>query len=237
MPEHFLLTVNQWMTGGLLLAAFGCFVWGVISVLLSPCHIAAVPLIVGYVGGQEADVGGKGAAACALAFTAGLFVTIALVGTVTALLGRMLGDVGPWWTIPVGAVLVWAAAGMLGADACAVPAGGLLSRLRVGGSGGAFLLGLAYGVLAGPCTFGFVAPMLAVITLQGKVATGILFILLFGIGQCIPVAVAGSGAAMARHLLENSRLRRGGLWFRRAAGVLVAGLGIYFLIRPFLAGR
>jgi cytochrome c-type biogenesis protein len=237
MVDQFLLTVNQWMTGGLVVAAIGCFLWGMVSVALSPCHMASIPLIVGYVAGQEQGVRAKSAATYAAVFTGGLFITIALVGIVCALLGRMLGDVGSWWTILVGAILIWVALGMLGVQACSMSGGGgLMARLRVRGIGGAFFLGLAYGVLSGSCTFGFIAPILAIITIQQKIATGILFIVLFGIGHCIPIAVAGSSTALVRHLLENSRFQSGGQWFRRAAGVTIAGLGVYFIIRPFLGG-
>lgn len=145
MLDQFLLTVNQWMTGGFAVAAAGCFLWGMISVALSPCHIASIPLIVGYVGGQEHGVKAKSAATYALAFTGGLFITIALVGIVCALLGRMLGDVGAWWTILVGAILIWVALDMLGVQACSM-SGNLMSRIKVRGIGGAFFLGLAYGV-------------------------------------------------------------------------------------------
>lgn len=86
MLEQFLLTVNQWMAGGIAIAAIGCFLWGMVSVALSPCHMASIPLIVGYVGGQDSGVKARSAATDAIAFTGGLFLTIALVGIVCALL-------------------------------------------------------------------------------------------------------------------------------------------------------
>jgi len=235
MLDQLFLTVNSWMTSGSYLAALGCLVWGVVSVALSPCHLASIPLIVTYVAGQEIALNPRQAAGYALAFTAGLFITIAAIGVICSLLGRMLGEVGPYWTILVGAILIWVALDMLGVSACSLSGGGgLMSRLRVRGTGGAFFLGLAYGVLSGSCTFGFIAPILAIITIQQKIATGILFIVLFGIGHCIPIAIAGSSTALVRRLLENSRFRSAGLWFRRAAGVVIAGLGVYFILRPFL---
>ncbi len=97
MLDSLFLTVNQWMTGGVAIAAAGCFLWGVISVLFSPCHLASIPLIVGYVGGQEKMVQPKQAGIYSVLFTTGLFITIALIGIVCALLGRMLGDVGNYW--------------------------------------------------------------------------------------------------------------------------------------------
>ena len=228
------MTVYSWMTGGSAIAAFGCFLWGVISVLFSPCHLASIPLIISYVAGQEKAVTGRHAARYGVLFTIGLFITIALVGSICALLGRMLGEVGPYWTILVGAVLIWVALDMLGVKTYSMSASAL-NRFTLRGLWGALVLGLAYGVLSGSCTFGFIAPILALITIQQKTVTGILFIVLFGIGHCVPIAVAGSSTAMVKGFLENRAVQHGGLWFRRLAGTVIAGFGIYFILRPFIA--
>ena len=141
MFDQFLLTVNAWMTAGSAAAYAGSFLWGLVSVLFSPCHLASIPLIVGYVAGQGRLVEGREAARYAVAFTAGLFITIALVGLVCSLLGRMLGDVGPYWTILVGLVLLYVALDMLGVASCRL-SGGLMSRLKVRGISGALVMGL-----------------------------------------------------------------------------------------------
>lgn len=229
--EQFLLAINAWMTGDSLAAYAGSFLWGLVSVLFSPCHLASIPLMVGYVAGQGRLIEGREAARYAVVFTLGLFITIALVGVACALLGRMLGDVGPYWTMAVGAVLVFVALDMLGVAACRL-SGGLMARLKVRGLSGALVMGLGYGLLSGSCTFGFLAPLLAVITVQGQVAAGAGLILAFALGHCLPIVLAGSSAALARRMLEG--FSGGGTWVRRAAGVLVGLLGVYFLARPFL---
>jgi cytochrome c-type biogenesis protein len=230
--ESIFLTINQWMEGATTLAAFGCFLWGMVSVLFSPCHLASIPLIVAYVGGQETALKPRQAAHYAVAFTLGLFITIALIGIVCAFLGRMLGDVGNYWQILVGIVLIWVALGMMGVEACSA-SGSLIYRLNLRGMGGAFALGLAYGVLSGSCTFGFIAPILAIITIQQQVATGVLFITLFALGHCLPIVIAGSSTAMVRKLIENQAWQGAGLWFRKGAGLVIAVLGIYFIGNPF----
>jgi cytochrome c-type biogenesis protein len=233
MFDQFLLTINSWMMTGTLLAAVGCFLWGMVSVVFSPCHMASIPLIVSYVAGQEKALNARSAAQYSVAFTVGLFITIALVGIICALLGRMLGDVGSYWTILVGAVLIWVAFDMMGLAKCSM-GGSLLGRIKIKGLPGAFALGLAYGILSGSCTFGFIAPILAIITIQQKVITGIFFIVLFGIGHSIPIAIAGSSTATVRKLLESSSFYEGGMWFRKCAGVAIGLLGVYFIIRPFM---
>jgi cytochrome c-type biogenesis protein len=232
MLDQLFLTINAWMTDSFAIAALGCFLWGVVSVLFSPCHLASIPLIVGYVAGQGRLIQGREAAGYSLFFTAGLFLTITVVGFVCALLGRMLGDVGPYWTIVVGAVLLWVAMDMLGVAACSL-SGGLLGRLTVRGRSGAFILGLSYGVLSGSCTFGFIAPMLAIITIQQKIATGLTLITLFAVGHCLPIVAAGSSTAFVQRWMERGA-GQAGLVFRKSAGVMIGVLGVYFLCKPFI---
>ncbi|MBW2708374.1 MAG: sulfite exporter TauE/SafE family protein [Deltaproteobacteria bacterium] len=234
MLETFFLTVNEWITGGAVIAALGCFLWGMISVVFSPCHLASIPLIVAYVGGQETLLKPRQAAGYSVAFTAGLFITIALIGIICALLGRMLGEVGNYWQILVGLVLVWVALGMLGVEKFAM-SGNLLYKLNLRGMFGALVLGLAYGILSGSCTFGFIAPILAIVTVQEKVVTGVLFILLFALGHCLPIVVAGSSTAAVKRVMESSRWQGAGNWFRKGAGVLIGGMGLYFIVNPFFS--
>jgi len=230
--DSLLMTIASWMETGSLLAVGGAFAWGMVSVLLSPCHLASIPLIVGYVAGQERLVEGRQAMLYAGLFTSGLFTTIAALGVICAALGQMLGAVSPYWGIAVGLVLLWVALDMLGLARCSLH-GGLLGRLRLRGPFGALILGLAYGVLSGSCTFGFIAPILAIITVQGQVAQGTLLILAFGLGHCLPIAVAGSCTAWIRRLVANARWQRGSTAFRRLAGVGIAALGLFFLLSPW----
>lgn len=228
-----LLTINQWIVSGTALAGLGCFLWGMVSVLFSPCHLASIPLIVGYVGGQNELVEGKKAAAYAGLFTLGLFITIAVIGIICALLGRLLGDVGPWWSVAVGLMLIWVALDMLGLAHCSM-SGSLMSKLALRGYAGAFVLGLAYGVLSGSCTFGFIAPILAIITVHGEIATGTMLIVLFGLGHCLPIAIAGSSASLVRKILNNERWQTGGTIFKKLAGIIIGLLGLYFIAQPLL---
>jgi cytochrome c-type biogenesis protein len=234
MLDTIFLTINNWIVAESAIAGIGSFLWGLVSVLFSPCHLASIPLIIAYVGGQQQILGSRQAAHYSVAFTSGLFITIALIGIICAILGRMLGDIGNYWQILVGLVLVWVALGMFGVESCSM-SGSLLYRLNLKGIFGAFVLGLAYGVLSGSCTFGFIAPILAIITVQQKVGSGVILILLFAMGHCLPIVVAGSSAAMVKGVLENSRWQGATQWFRRGAGVVIIGLALYFIVNPFFS--
>jgi len=232
--ENVFIAINALISSGSTAAAVGCFLWGMVSVLFSPCHLASIPLIVAYVAGQETAVNPRQAGWYAGVFTLGLFITIACIGIVCALLGRMLGDVGLWWQVLVGGVLIWVSLGMLGVEACSMP-DSWLYRLNLRGLRGALGLGLAYGVLSGSCTFGFVAPILAIVTVQQKIITGSVMMILFAIGHCLPIVIAGSFSALAREITENSAWQGAGLWFRKSAGVVIGMLGLYFILNPLVA--
>ncbi len=233
MFDQWVITINQWLSAGSAAAMAGAFFWGLVSVLFSPCHLAAIPLIVAYVGGQATVLHPRRAAGYAMSFSLGLFITIAVMGGLCTLLGRMLGDAGVWLQVFVGAVLIWVALGMLGVQAC-VRSGSLFYRINFRGVHGAFGLGLGYGLLSGSCTFGFIAPILAIVTIEQKIAVGSVMMILFAVGHCLPIAVAGSFTAVVRRVTENGLWQGAGLWFRRGAGLLIALLGIYFIANPLI---
>jgi cytochrome c-type biogenesis protein len=234
MLESAVLAINQWLQGATLAAGLGAFLWGMVSVLLSPCHMASIPLMVAYVAGQRRALRPKEAFHYAVSFTTGLFLTISLGGIVCAILGRMLGDIGSYWQILVGLVLLWVAMGLWGVEKCSF-SGGFLQRFRFTGLLGAFGLGLGYGLASGSCTFGFIAPILAIITVQKEVGSGVLLIVLFGLGHSLPVALAGSSMAFVRNLLESRAWQGAGQWFKKGASAVMVLLAIYFILNPFLA--
>ncbi|MBU4460318.1 MAG: cytochrome C biogenesis protein, partial [Verrucomicrobia bacterium] len=62
--------------GVALSAALG---WGILSILLSPCHLASIPLIVGFINDQG-RVTIRRAFGLALLFSVGILITIAGIG-------------------------------------------------------------------------------------------------------------------------------------------------------------
>ncbi len=99
---------------------------------------------------------------------------------------------------------------------------------------GAFGLGLAYGILSGTCTFGFIAPILAIVTVQQEVFAGSVMMLLFALGHYLPLVFAGSSTAAVRRVTESRTWQGAGGWFRKGAGAMIAGLGVYFVAGPII---
>lgn len=231
--DEILIGVTNWLRAGPALAMPAAFLWGMVSVLLSPCHMASIPLLIAYVAGQHRIMPPRIAAGYAVLFATGLFLSIVIIGTVCALLGRMLGDIGPYWQIGVGFLLVWVGYTFMRPPACSTT-GGIMQRFQVKGLPGSFLLGLAYGFLSGVCTFGFIAPILGIITLQDAIVYGFFMLVLFGAGHCLPLVAAGIFSARVMEVIHNLAWQKGLLIMRKSAGVVIVGLGCYFIVIPFL---
>jgi len=87
----------------------------------------------------------------------------------------------------------------------------------------AFILGLVFGVALGPCTFAYMAPMLAV---TFKVAAtnlfyGVLLLAVYGAGHCAVIILAGTSTELVEHYLKWNERSRGALILKKICGILV----------------
>lgn len=217
-----LIAVNDMMLEGFGLSLIGCYLWGIISTLLSPCHLASIPLLISYAAGQGMTITPQHAARYAVLFSLGLFAAVFIIGGVCALLGRMLGDVPGWVYAAAGLILVYMGLQRF-RRGCDI-AYGKLFRRRLSGCRGAFLLGLLYGILSGACTFGFLAPMLTVIIQQQQLFKGLAMTVVFALGHCTPIVAAGCGFGLAetRCLACADRIRA-------LSGFVITAIGISFI--------
>jgi cytochrome c-type biogenesis protein len=212
-----------------LLGLLGAFLWGMLSILLSPCHLTSVPLVVGYISHQEVKTFKK-AFWISFAFSLGILITIGLIGLVTALLGRMLGDIGKWANYLVAAVFFIVGLVLLEIRPLALPGIGQL-QLKKRGAGAAFALGLIFGIALGPCTFAFMAPVLA-ITLFSPSSSffkDFMLLALYGIGHCLVIVLAGTFTEVLQRYLHWNEKSKGTLMVKRICGILVIIGGIYML--------
>jgi len=212
---------------GVALAA--AFAWGVISMLLSPCHLAAIPMIVGFVDEQDGAMNGRRAFQLSLFFAIGLFIAIAAIGLVTAGLGRAVGDV-PYKAYIVAVVFFVVGLNMLGV----IPLG--WTRPNTHGMAGkgwlpAICLGTVFGIALGPCTFAFMAPLLAVSFQAAATHLGYatLLLVLYGLGHCSVIVIAGTCTGLVQRYLKWNAASRGTRWVKRVCGVLLLLAGLYML--------
>lgn len=221
--------LNRAVEGSALVAMAGALTWGVLSIVLSPCHLSSIPLIIAFMG-EQGDPTNRRAFAISTAFSLGILATIAVIGIITAAAGRMMGDLGP--AVKYGVAIVFLLLGLHFLDVIPMPwSGGGIRGPRRKGLGPAFVLGLIFGIGVGPCTFAFMAPMLGV-TLAVSASNwlyGALLLLLYGVGHSAVIVIAGTSVDRVQRYLNWNQQSRGAIVLRKICGLLVIAGGFYLL--------
>lgn len=212
------------------IALGAAFVWGILSILLSPCHLASIPLVVGFIGGQG-RISTKRAFLIAALFALGILITIAVIGLVTGIMGRMLGDIGSYGNYIV--AIIFFVIGLHLLDIISIPFMGKSGQpgLKKKGLLAGFILGLFFGIALGPCTFAYMAPMLA---MAFKIAAtqfvyGVTLLLIYGVGHCSVIVFAGGFTEITQHYLKWSEASKGAIIVKKICGILVILGGIYLV--------
>jgi cytochrome c-type biogenesis protein len=211
------------------IALSAAVLWGIFSILLSPCHLASIPLIVGFVG-EQGSITTRRAFALSLLFATGILVTIALIGILTATTGRMLGDLGPFANYAV--ALIFFVVGLHLLDVIPLPLpSAAQTNYRRKGRIAAFVLGLVFGLALGPCTFAYMAPMLAIAfkISSDQALYGALLLLAYGVGHCGVIVLAGTSTEWVERLLHWNNTSSGTRWLKRICGLLVLVGGLWLL--------
>lgn len=227
--EALFITLTRAVEGSALAALGAAFAWGVLSIVLSPCHLASIPLIVGFIDSQGRTTARR-AFLISLLFSGGILVTIALVGAVTAAAGRMMGDAGPYGNYAVAAVFFLAGLHLLGVIPAPWSGPGSVGMQRRGALA-AFFLGLVFGVALGPCTFAYMAPMLAVTfnLASDNLPYGILLLLGYGAGHCSVIVFAGTSTSAVQRYLNWNQASGGAALLKRICGLAVILGGLWML--------
>ncbi len=213
------------------LALPAAFAWGVLSLVLSPCHLSSIPLVVAWMSGGDELPEGRRAVLLSGSFALGILASIAAVGGVTVAAGRMAGDVGRvgiWLLAAVFFAVGLNLVGVLPLPDWPAPRGG--GRRR--GAPGALLLGVLFGAALGPCTFAFMAPLLGLAFRAGaeRALYGVLLVGLFGLGHALAIVIAGSSAHGVQRWLSWKGGARAVAALRAVAGLAVIAAGLYFLV-------
>ena len=227
---EFLNQISAMLVAAPVVAVSAAFLWGLASVVLSPCHLISVPLLIGYLN-DRGESRPSHTALLPVLFAAGILVIVGSIGIATALAGRMLGDIGPVAEYVVGALLVLF--GLHLAGFLRLPSISTAAATRIRGSGGlaVFLMGLIFGVGLGPCTFAFMAPVLVLVLSSAAEQLWFSAALLvsFAVGHSTVIIGAGSLSQAVRRFLNWDSRSQGTLWVRRACGILVAAGGVYLI--------
>jgi len=229
-----ILTIFEWlsssMQSSLIIALTASLLWGMLSILLSPCHLASIPLIIAFIG-EQGKMSNKRAFWLATSFSLGILTTIAVIGIITGFLGRMLGDIGSYGNYIV--AIIFFIIGLHLLEIIQLPFLGKTNRPSFQKKGilAAFGLGFIFGIALGPCTFAYMAPMLGIVfTVSAtRLYYGILLLLFYGIGHCSVIIFAGTFTEIIQNYLNWNESSQGVVILKKICGVLIILGGMYLI--------
>ena len=228
-------SIFTWLSNALYTSTFlaltASFLWGILSILLSPCHLTSIPLIVGFID-EQGRISTKRAFFISLLFSVGILITIGIIGVITGLMGRMLGDIGNIGNYIIAVIFFVIGLHLLELIPLPFVGNAHQPKFKKKGPFAAFVIGLLFGIALGPCTFAYMAPMLGVVfsVSSTNIIYGASLILAYALGHCIIIVMAGTFAGIVQKYLHWNERTRGAVIVKKVCGVLVILGGIYLLI-------
>ena len=224
----FLDNIAQLIAAYPLLAFGAVFLAGVLS-SASPCVLATIPLVVGFVGGYSDGDRGK-AFRYSLAFVLGLSLTFTAFGAAAGLFGTLFGTLGGWWYVAAGVVAIVMGLQLLGLYEIHLPIKRNFEPRR-GGIGGALLLGLFFGGVSSPCATPALVVILTLVATRGQILYGIALLFAYALGHCLLMLVAGTFTGF----VEAFARQQGGVllarWGKRLSGIIFLIVGACFFLQ------
>jgi cytochrome c-type biogenesis protein len=211
------------------IALTASFIWGILSIILSPCHLTSIPLIVGFID-EQGRISTHRAFWISTLFALGILITIAVIGAITAAAGKMMGDIGKYGNYFVAFVLFLVGLHLLEVIPAPWTGPGQIGMKRKGLLA-ALILGLVFGIALGPCTFAYMAPMLGITfkLASTNLLYGIILLLAYGIGHCSVIVLAGTCTELVQRYMNWNEKSRGAVILKKICGVLVLFGGLYLI--------
>jgi cytochrome c-type biogenesis protein len=227
--EQLFTSLSHAVEGAPLFALAAAVVWGILSIILSPCHLASIPLIVGFIS-EQGQVTTRRAFWTSTLFAVGILMTIAAIGAITAAAGRMMGDVGRYGNYFVALIFFVMGLHLIGVIPLSFSGPGQVGMKRKGYLA-ALILGLVFGIALGPCTFAYLAPMLGVTfkLAASNFLYGALLLCAYGFGHCSVIVAAGTSTKLVQRFLNWNEQSKGLAVLKVICGVLVILGGVWLI--------
>ena len=193
---------------------------------LGPCSLSLLPVTLAYLAGFDSQ---QPPWQRSMAFCAGIVGALVLLGSLSGLIGRIYGQIPGVVPTFVALLAVLMGLNLLGLIKLPLPTGPdpNLWRQRVPAPLAPIAAGLAFGLAASPCTTPVLAVLLGWIAQSGQPLAGIVLLTCFGLGQVLPLLLAGGAAASVPKLLA---LRPLGRWIQPISGAVLLTTGVLSLL-------
>jgi cytochrome c-type biogenesis protein len=213
--------------------AYGASYLGGVIATASPCILASIPLVIGFVGGY-AGGNKKQAFFYSLTFVLGLAVVMSILGAMAALMGTMFGQVGTYWYFVVAVILM--VMGLQLSGMINLKLGGASQKFLPQRTGlvGALILGALFGLVLSPCASPVLAVILTLAAVKGEVTYGSTLLFAYALGQGTLIILAGTFTGVIESFLQSKGAKFGTI-MQQVAGFLIFFVGAYIFFQGIRA--
>ncbi len=191
---------------------------------LGPCSISLLPITIAYIGGTDKNKFKL------ISFSGGVVFSLVALGAASGLLGKIYGQIPTYYTSVVALIAIIMGLNLLGILKFQFPNGPDLKIIedKIPSFLAPFAIGSAFGLASSPC---ITATLLAWVSQAKNPTISIIFLFFFGIGQVIPLIIAGATAENLKVFLE---LRKFSQIIPTLSGIFLVSLGLLNLFSNWI---
>lgn len=199
---------------------------------LSPCNLAILPLIIGYVTGNT-NKNRKILILQLAMFVLGLSLIFTVIGIISALTGMVFSSVlNPYWILFIASIILILGLNMIGLIEFNYPVliKGFPKEITNHKYLSAFIVGTVFALAATPCSTPVLVSIMAAISLSKNLVLAALMLFAFALGQGLIIILAG---LFTSFLTKLKKVNEYSQYFIKIAGSLFILFSIYLYIKMF----
>ena len=199
---------------------------------ISPCSLAMLPIIVGYVGGYSNEKPSKTLMQM-IFFVFGMAIVSSVIGIICALTGKVfISFAGGYFGIFIAGILMVMGLKLTGVLDFEMPI--IIKEIPQGNSQSLIIypliLGSVFALAGTPCSTPILAGIMAFASLSASIPQAILMLFLFALGQGVILILAGF---LTSHLKNWKGFYKFSDWLLKISGILLIIASIYIFYKIF----
>lgn len=208
------------------------FLGGLIA-SISPCSLAMLPIIIGYVGGYSKEKPIKTFLQM-IFFVIGTAIVFSIIGIICAVTGKVfISFAGGYFGLIIASILMVMGLKLAGFIDFELPI--MIKEIPQGNSHSLILypiiLGAVFALAGTPCSTPILAGIMAFASLSASISHAIIMLFLFALGQGVILILAGF---LTSHLKNWKGFYKFSDWLLKISGILLVLASIYIFYKIFL---
>ena len=205
---------------------------GGILASISPCSIALLPLIIGYVGGYSKETPFRTFLQLCC-FILGTAIVFTLIGIICAVTGSVFASVlGGYFTLIISSLILVMGLKLVGFLDFEIPT--IIKAMPVNKTNSIFLypilLGMTFALAGTPCSTPILAGIMAFAAMGKHLGMAILMLFLFSVGQGVILIVAGLCTSALKNMKSMAQFTE---WLLKLSGVLLIMVSAFLYWKVF----